>query len=82
MKDLFSYNLTTEEKYEETRVSNSERSKGKSIDSSHSIMQLKNKRLKDINRVIIRNLNINSLPITFAQLQEIVLKYVDILILT
>ena len=45
-------------------------------------MQLKNKRLKDINRVIIRNFNINSLPITFAQLQEIVLKYVDILILT
>ena len=82
MKDLFSYNLTTEEKYEETRVSNSERSKGKSIDSSHSIMQLKNKRLKDINRVIIRNLNIDSLPITFAQLQEIVFKYVDILILT
>ena len=39
-------------------------------------------RLKDINRTIIGSLNINSLQIKFAQLQEIVLKYVDILILT
>ena len=45
-------------------------------------MQLKNIRLRDINRVIIENLNINSLPIKFAQFQEIVLKYLDILILT
>ena len=45
-------------------------------------MQFKSIRLKDINRVIIGNLNINSLPIKFAQPQEIVLKYVDILILT
>ena len=45
-------------------------------------MQLKNTRLKDINIVIIGNLNINSLPIKTVQLQEIVLKYVDILILT
>ena len=45
-------------------------------------MKLTNVRLKDINRVIIGNLNKNSLPIKFAQLQEIVLKYVDILVLT
>ena len=49
------------------------------IDNSNSIMQLTNIRLKDINRVIIGNLNINSLPFKFAQLQEMVLKYVDIL---
>ena len=53
-----------------------------SIDNFNSILQLKNMRLKDINRTIIGSLNINSLQIKFAQLQEIVLKYVDILILT
>ena len=53
-----------------------------SIDNFNSIFQLKNMRLKDINRTIIGSLNINSLQIKFAQLQEIVLKYVDILILT
>ena len=83
LKDLISDNLTKGAKYEETHVSNSEKSKDKSIENSNSLMQLKNIRLKDIiNRVIIGSLNINSLPIKFAQLQEIVLKYVDILILT
>ena len=53
-----------------------------SIDNFNSILQLKNMRLKDINRTIIGSLNINSLQIKFAQLQEIVLTYVDILILT
>ena len=63
MKDLFSNDLTKGEKYEETHVSNSKNSKDKSIDNSNSILQLKNIRLKDINRVIIRTLNINSLSI-------------------
>ena len=45
LKDLFSDNLTKEEKYEETHVSNSEKGKDKSIDNSNSIMQLKNIRL-------------------------------------
>ena len=63
MKDLFSNDLTKGEKYEETHVSNSKNSKDKSIDNSNSILQLKNVRLKDINRVIIRTLNINSLSI-------------------
>ena len=81
LKDLFSDNLTKEDKYEETRVSDSEKGKDKSIDNSNSIMQLQNRRLKNTNRVVIENLNINSLPNTFAQLQEIVLMYADILIL-
>ena len=63
MKYLFSNDLTKGEKYEETHVSNSKNSKDKSIDNSNSILQLKNIRLKDINRVIIRTLNINSLSI-------------------
>ena len=57
-------------------------SKDTSIDNSSSIMQLKNVRLKNINRMIIGNLNVKLIPNKFAQLQEIVLKHVDIFILT
>ena len=42
----------------------------------------KNLRLSNVNRVVIGNLNINSLPNKFNQLKELVLKYVDILVLT
>ena len=73
LKGIFSVNLIKGGNYEESHVS---------IDNSNSIKQPKTIRLKDINRVIIGNLNTNSLTVTFAQLQEIVLKYVDILILT
>ena len=39
-------------------------------------------RLSNVNRVIIGNLNINSLTSKFDQLKEIVLKYIDILVIT
>ena len=38
--------------------------------------------IKNANRVIIANLNINSLPNKFDQLKKLVLKYVDILVIT
>ena len=60
LKDLFSDNLTKGEKYEKTHVSNSEESKDKSIGNTSSMMQLKNIRLKDINRLTVGNLNISS----------------------
>ena len=53
LKDLFSDNHTKGEKHEKKHVSNSEKSKDKSIDNSNSIMQLKNIGLKDINKVVI-----------------------------
>ena len=43
---------------------------------------IKNLRLSNVNRVVIGNLNINSLPNKFNQLKELVLKNVDILVLT
>ena len=44
---------------------------------------IKNLRLSNVNRVVIDNLNINSLPNNkFNQLKELVLKNVDILVLT
>ena len=51
LKDLISDDLTKGEKYEETHVPKSEKSKDKSIDNSNLIMQLKNIRLKGVNRV-------------------------------
>ena len=43
---------------------------------------IKNLRLSNVNRVVIGNLNINSIPKKFNQLKELVLKYMDILVLT
>ena len=43
---------------------------------------IKNLWLSNVNRVVIDNLNINSLPNKFNQLKELILKHVDILVLT
>ena len=48
----------------------------------HCITEIKNLRLTNVNKFIISNLNINSLPSKFDQLREIVLKYVDVLVVT
>ena len=44
--------------------------------------EIKNLRFRNVNKVIIGNLNINSFPKKFDQLREIVLKYVDVLVIT
>ena len=46
------------------------------------LLKIKNLRLSNVNWVIIGNLNINSLANKFDQLKEIVLKYIDILVIT
>ena len=46
------------------------------------LSKIKNLCLNIVNRAVIGNLNINSLPNKFNQLKELVLKYVDILVLT
>ena len=46
------------------------------------IAEIKNLRLRNVNKVIIGNLNNNSLPKKFDQLRVIVLKYVDVLVIT
>ena len=50
--------------------------------SLNPLLKIKNLRLSNVNRVIIGNLNINSLTNKFDQLREIVLKYIDILVIT
>ena len=55
-----------------------------SINIAHlnPLFQIKKLRTKNPKRVIIGNLNINSLPNKFEQLKDTVLKYVDVLLLT
>ena len=55
-----------------------------SINIAHlnPLCQIKTLRKKKPEKVILGNLNINSLPNKFEQLKETVLKYVDVLVLT
>ena len=48
----------------------------------HCIIEIKKLRFINVNKVIIGNVNINSFPNKFDQLREIMLKYVDVLVIT
>ena len=48
----------------------------------NSLSKIKELRIGNANKVIIGNLNINSIRNKFEQLKETVLKYVDILVVT
>ena len=50
--------------------------------SLNPLLRIKNLRLSNVNRVIIGNLNTNSLTNKFDQLKEIVLKNINILVIT
>ena len=60
------------------------RSNNDSINLVHlnPLCQIRKLRIKNSEKVVIGNLNINSLPNKFNQLKETVLKYVDVLVLT
>ena len=51
-------------------------------DSDNFVNSIKDLRLRNVNRVLIGNININSIPNKFSQLKELILKYVDILVIT
>ena len=44
--------------------------------------EIENLRLRNINKVIIDNININSLPNKFDQLKELVMKHIDVFVIT
>ena len=50
--------------------------------SLNSLSKIRKLRLRNVNRLLTGNLNINSTRTKFDQLKDIVLKYIDILILT
>ena len=55
-----------------------------SINIAHlnPLFQIKKMRTKNPETIIIGNLNVNSLPNKFEQLEDTVLKYVDVLVVT
>ena len=60
-----------------------DQSEKKSINTApNSLSKIKELRIGNANKVIIGNLNINSIRNKFEQLKETVLKYVDILVVT
>ena len=60
-----------------------DQSEKKSINTApNSLSKIKELRIGNANKVIIGNLNINSIRNKFEQLKETVLKYIDILVVT
>ena len=52
------------------------------VQEENSLDDLHKLRLSNVNKVIIVNININSLPAKFDQVKEVILKNVDILVVT
>ena len=52
------------------------------IQEENCLDDLHKLRLSNVNKVIIGNININSLPATFDQVKEVIFKNVDILVVT
>ena len=50
--------------------------------SPNLLFEIKKLRIRNPNKIIIGNLNINSLPNKFEQLKDIVMQHIDILVLT
>ena len=46
------------------------------------LSEIKDLRLRNVNKVIIGNININSLPNNFEQLKELVIKHIDVFVIT
>ena len=72
------------DKLDNTEINLTYQSKSRSINNAslNSLSELIELRLRNVNRVLTGNLNINSIRKKFDQLKDIVLKYIDILILT
>ena len=52
------------------------------VTSPNLSFEIKKLRIRNPNKIIIRNLNIDSLPAKFEQLKDIVMQHIDIHVLT
>ena len=50
--------------------------------SLDTLSEIKTLRLRNVNNIIVENININSLPNKFEQLKELVMKHIDVLVFT
>ena len=46
------------------------------------LLEIKNLRLRNVNEVVVSNININSLRNKFEHLEELVMKHIDVLVIT
>ena len=69
-------------KYEVLNLVNQASNKSINVNSPNLLFEIKKLRIRNPNKIIIGNLNINSLPNKFEQLKDIVMQHTDILVLT
>ena len=50
--------------------------------SLDTLPEIKNLKLRNVNNIIVENININSPPNKFEQLKELVMKHIDVLVIT
>ena len=74
MSNAFQENNIDPKEYKPVNSSN--------IQEESSLDSLRKLRLRNVNKVIIGDININSLPAKFDQVKEVILKNVDILVIT
>ena len=84
MSEKSSTSNLNSEKLDNTEINLTYQSNSRSINNAslNSLSELSELRRRSVNRVLIGNLNINSIRNKFDQLKDTVLKYIDILILT
>ena len=68
--------------HEVLNLVNQASNKSINVTSPNLLFEIKKLRIRNPNKIIIGNLNINSLPNKFEQLKDIVMQHIDILVLT
>ena len=77
---ISSFDLSKEHKV--LNLINQASNKSINVTSPNLSFEIKKLRIRNPNKIIIRNLNIDSLPDKFEQLKDIVMQHIDIHVLT
>ena len=80
--DLSISSCDLSEEHKVLNLVNQASNKSINVTSPNLLFEIKKLRIRNPNKIIIGNLNINSLPNKFEQLKDIVTQHIDILVLT
>ena len=80
--DLSISSCDLSKEHEVLNLVNQASNKSINVTSPNLLFEIKKLRIRNPNKIIIGNLNINSLPNKFEQLKDIVMQHIDILVLT
>ena len=80
--DLSISSCDLSEEHEVLNLVNQDSNKSINVTSPNLLFKIKKLRIRNPNKIIIGNLNINSLPNKFEQLKDIVIPHINILVLT